>query len=217
MEADFWHTRWHKNEIGFHEEDGNEFLKKYLDTLKIPNGARVFVPLCGKTRDIAWLLSKGYSVVGIELNSQAIDQLFEELNVVPECIESNGFERRRALFSNEVSLDVFVGDFFALNNTLLGKVDAVYDRAALVALPPAMRKQYASHLLTITKSCTQLLICFEYADGLLQGPPHCVDLDEVKTHYSNTMHILLLHNEKVEGGFRGQSEVFESVYLLNAI
>ena len=214
MEADFWHRRWRKNEIGFHEKDGNHLLKAYIKELALPTGARIFVPLCGKTRDIAWLLSKGFNVVGIELNTLAVDQLFEELEVQPEQNNVDGFEHRRALFSNGLSLDVFIGDFFAFNSTIMGKIDAVFDRAALVALPEEMRKQYVAHLLSLSDLCKQLLVCYEYSEGLLQGPPHSVNSDEVYMHYNKQMSILQLHKGKVEGGFRDQSEVFDAVYLL---
>jgi thiopurine S-methyltransferase len=216
MEADFWHRRWHKNEIGFHEKDGSHLLKTYIEKLALPPGARVFVPLCGKTRDIAWLLSKGFNVVGIELNKLAVDQLFEELKVQPEYSKVEEFEHRRAVFSNGLSLDVFVGDFFTFNRAIMGKIDAVFDRAALVAFPEEMRKQYVAHLLSISDKCKQLLVCFEYAKDLLQGPPHSVDSTEVNKHYGQQMSILQLHKGKIEGGFRGQSEVFDSAYFLEA-
>lgn len=214
MEAAFWHRRWRKNEIGFHEEDGNHLLKTYIEKLALPAGARVFVPLCGKTRDIAWLLSKGFNVVGIELNTLAVDQLFAELEVQVEHRKIEGFDHRSALFSNGQSLDIYIGDFFALNSVIMGTVDAVFDRGALVALPAHMRKQYTEHLLSLTDKSSQLLVCYEYAEGLLQGPPHSVDSNEVNTHYTKHMRVLQLYRAKVEGGFREQSEVFEAAYLV---
>lgn len=215
MEAAFWHRRWRKNEIGFHEEDGNHLLKSYIDMLELTAGARVFVPLCGKTRDIAWLLSKGFNVVGIELNTLAVDQLFEELEVQPEHSEVQEFEHRSALFSNGLRLDIFTGDFFAFNSAIMGKVDAVFDRGALVALPAQMRLQYAEHLLSLSDKCSQLLVCYEYAEGVLQGPPHSVDSKEVATHYNKQMNVLQVYKGRIKGGFREQSEVFEAAYVVS--
>jgi hypothetical protein len=43
----------------------------------------VFLPLCGKTLDIQWLLSRGYGVAGSELSKIAVEQLFSELGVEP--------------------------------------------------------------------------------------------------------------------------------------
>ena len=47
-------------------------------------------------------------------------------------------------------LDIFVGDIFKLTRKALGSIDAVFDRAALVALPEEMRARYASHIADIT-------------------------------------------------------------------
>jgi thiopurine S-methyltransferase len=222
MEPDFWHRRWHKNEIGFHESDGSSLLKAYFETLNIPSAGRVFVPLCGKTRDLAWLLSQGFHVVAIELNELAVIQLFEELGITPKRTTVNTSHNTQLqyfhyTFSNGLTFDVFQGDFFALTTTQLGNVDAVYDRAALVALPPKMRKQYVAHLLSLSAHCRQLLVCFEYEQGLLNGPPHSVNYEEVQEHYHKSYAIKALYNDRVEGGFRGQTEVFESVYRLSPL
>lgn len=216
MEADFWHRRWQKNEIGFHEEDGNHLLKTYIEKLGLSAGARIFVPLCGKTRDIAWLLSQGFSVVGIELNKLAVEQLFAELDVQVEQSTVDGFEHHRAGFTDGQSLDIFTGNFFAFKESLMGKIDAVFDRAALVALPEEMRKQYTQHLLAMSNKCEQLLVCYEYAEGLMQSPPHSVNCEEVMRHYGKEMSVQQIYREKVEGGFREQSEVYEAVYLITA-
>ena len=71
MEHSFWHSKWQKNEIGFHEPEGNALLVKHAHVLlsggeQSSHPIRIFVPLCGKTRDIAWLLSQGVEVVGAE-------------------------------------------------------------------------------------------------------------------------------------------------------
>jgi thiopurine S-methyltransferase len=42
----------------------------------------VFLPLCGKTLDIHWLLSNGYPVAGSELGEVAVKQLFSELAII---------------------------------------------------------------------------------------------------------------------------------------
>jgi thiopurine S-methyltransferase len=220
MQADFWHKRWQKNEIGFHEADGNHLLKTYFDKLALAANAIVFVPLCGKTRDIAWLLSKGYHVVGIELNESAVEQLFEELNlnIAPSQtinVQETSLKHFFSQFSNGLTLSVYQGDFFAFTADLLGKIDAVFDRGALVALPAQMRILYSEHLLKITDCSKQLLVCYQYGEGLIQGPPHSVDVDEVKLHYQDSHSIENLHHDYVDGGFREKTEVFEAAYLLS--
>jgi thiopurine S-methyltransferase len=59
MEASFWHQKWEKGDIGFHRSEANAFLIEHFEKLNLAKGARVFLPLCGKTRDFAWLLTCG--------------------------------------------------------------------------------------------------------------------------------------------------------------
>ncbi|MES2605406.1 MAG: thiopurine S-methyltransferase [Pseudomonadota bacterium] len=181
MEANFWLDRWTNNEIGWHEKDFHPLLTGHLHELALPHGSRVFVPLCGKTRDIAWLLQRGYQVAGSELSELAVQQLFEELGVQASVTTVGKSQRYQAPM-----LDIFTGDLFELTQAQLGPVQAIYDRAALVALPPDMRIRYTKHLLAVTRNAPQLLICFEYDQNQMAGPPHSVPGPEVWHHYGST-------------------------------
>ena len=65
MDADFWHSKWTKNEIGFHLA-GNECASQgWFSSFKLAPGSRVFVPLCGKSVDMWWLSEQGMQVVGV--------------------------------------------------------------------------------------------------------------------------------------------------------
>ena len=79
--------------IGFHKDDTNAFLKDNLQSLALSPETTIFVPLCGKTLDIAYLLSLGHKVVAAELNESAVIQLFENMKVTPDVsdvgIENN--------------------------------------------------------------------------------------------------------------------------------
>ncbi len=157
MEAGFWHQKWERGEIGFHESETNPLLIHHFEKLMTAAGSRVFLPLCGKTRDIAWLLAGGYRVVGAELSALAIEQLFNDLGAKPAIAKSGKLTRYSA--SN---IDIFVGDIFEVSAKDLGSVDAIYDRAALVALPAGIREQYTSHLIDVTGAAPQLLVTLEY-------------------------------------------------------
>lgn len=209
MEASFWHERWEKNEIAFHQGEGNPLLEKYFDALSLPAGSRVFVPLCGKTGDISWLLSQGYRVVGAELNEMAIRHLFTDLGVVPVVAKEGDFK----LYSAQ-GIDIFVGDFFALTAAMLGSVDAIYDRAALVALPEEMRVRYAAHLIEISDTAPQLLITYDYDQSLLPGPPFSISKQQVSQYYRNHYDVALLADVDVAGGLKGKCASLESVWLL---
>jgi thiopurine S-methyltransferase len=209
MNSSFWHQRWEKNEIGFHEGKPNPFLVKHFHELSVAKGRRIFVPLCGKTLDISWLLSRGYRVAGAELSQLAIEQLFMELGMQPEVMTVGKVEQWSAN-----NLDIFVGDIFAVSEKMLSPIDAVYDRAALVAFPEDMRKRYTAHLTEVTKKSPQLLICYEYDQSLMDGPPFSVSNEEVHRHYATAYDLTLLSSTEVAGGLKGKGPAKEDVWLL---
>lgn len=209
MEAQFWVQKWKNDEIPFHEKETNSLLVKYFEVLALVKGDRIFVPLCGKTLDIAWLLSNGYRVAGAELSEIAIKQLFADLGVEPKISKIGELKH----YSAE-NLDIFVGDIFTVSRTILGQVDGVYDRAALVALPVGMRKQYTTHITKLTDNAPQLLICFEYDQSMMDGPPFSISNNEIKQHYSNRYNLSLLEELDVPGGLKGKCAAREKIWFL---
>ena len=209
MDPDFWREKWKNNETAFHQAEVNSHLAGNFKHLGVPHGGRVFVPLCGKSLDMVWLLSQGFHVVGVELSHLAVNQFFSEQEVKYSLTAVENFELFRA-----ANIDIFVGDFFHLSSGLLGQIDAIYDRAALVALPPDMRLQYASRIMQITDNAPQLLITFEYDQQLLQGPPFSVVEQEVLLHYGKTYRIDQVNWSEVVGGLKGKSPVTEHTWLL---
>lgn len=209
MDKNFWHQKWASNQIAFHEREANPLLVKYFSNLSLAKGSRLFLPLCGKTLDIPWLLANGFRVAGAELSKLAVEQLFSELGVEPEIARVGEVEHYSAK-----DMDIFVGDIFDLSRGMLGRVDAVYDRAALVALPADMRNRYTAHLTEITGKAPQLLICYEYDQSLMDGPPFSINGEEVKQLYGDVYHLNLLATEKAPGGLKGVSAVHETVWLL---
>jgi thiopurine S-methyltransferase len=184
-------------------------LLDHFGALSLPAGSRVFVPLCGKTRDILWLLESGYRVVGVELSRMAVEQLFAEMDLQPAISQVGPLTR----FAVE-DIDIYCGDIFELTGSELGPVDAVYDRAALVALPANMRQRYAEHLAAITGRARQLLIAYEYDQSLQDGPPFAVSADEVRRLYGRHYEPVLLASSEVAGGLRGNCPANEHVWLL---
>lgn len=209
MDPEFWHQRWNNNQIGFHENAVNPRLVQYSPELALSDGDRVFVPLCGKTLDIGWLVSNGYSVVAAELSELAVQQLFNDLGVEPKISKAG-----KLMLYQADKIDIFAGDIFDLTQAMVGRVDAVYDRAALVALPEDMRKQYTAHLSMITSGASQLLITFEYDQQLMKGPPFSVPNDEVRQHYAAQYQIVSLFSGPVTGGLKGTTDATANVWLL---
>lgn len=215
MEQDYWLTRWQQGEIGFHQDDINPYLRQYWHELNLPQGSEVFVPLCGKSRDMLWLRDQRQKVLGVELSDLAVQTFFSEHALVPERIRAGSFVRYRA-----DDIAICCGNFFDLGREDMTGVQAVYDRASLVALPPAMRQRYADHLLQILPSGTQiLLIAFDYPQAEMTGPPFAVTPGEVAALYQPHAEIRLLaeldvlaHNPRFQD--RGLSQIRESIFLL---
>ena len=209
MDPNFWHKRWEKNEIGFHQSVVNVLLSDHFSGLSLPQTSRVFVPLCGKTRDIAWLLSQGHRVVGVELSKLAVEELFVDLGVAPKISVQGELLRYSA-----PGLEIFVGNIFELSGDLLGRVDAIYDRAALVAFPAEMRGRYGAHVAAITQLAPQFLICFEYDQAVMNGPPFSIDRQKVHDVYGAHYQIEPITNRDVAGGLKGKCPAQETVWHL---
>ena len=215
MEKMYWLDRWEGDEIGFHQTDVNSYLSKYRSELKLTHGSKVFVPLCGKSRDMLWLNEQGHTVLGVELSKLAVQAFFQENNYTPHHETNDKFEVFRI---NDLS--ILCGNFLDLDKNDLATVSAVYDRASLVALPPEMRERYVSHLINILPNETKiLLITFDYPQSEMTGPPFAVSPDEIKRYYQHHADIRLLAQLDVleqspRFQERGLSRIQESVFLL---
>jgi len=209
MRASFWLQKWKSNEIAFHRHKANPLLVHHFEELHVEPGSRMFLPLCGKTRDIAWLLEKGYRVAGAELSKMAIEQLFAGLEMTPEVSDLGDLNH----YSTE-NIDLFVGDIFHLSPKMLGPVDAIYDRAALVALPVEMRDRYTTHLMEITNKALQLLVTYEYDQNLMDGPPFSISSKEINQHYGDSYDLTLIASKEVPGGLKGICAAQECFWLL---
>ena len=210
MEANFWHNRWQTNQTGWHERAVNPLLITHFPSLNVAPGGRVFVPLCGKSLDLGWFLSRGYDVAGAELSELAVTQLFADLGMEPTRSEVGKHKHFRG-----EKIDIFVGDLFDLSHEMLGPVDAVYDRAALVALAETMRSRYTAHLKIITVLAPQLVIGYEYDQTVVEGPPFSVTADELHHHYSDDYTLTPLARVDVPGGLKGKCPATEHIWRLN--
>ena len=210
MHTQFWLDVWDSKQIGFDQKAVNPLLAKHMACLNLSAGSRVFVPLCGKSIDMVWLLKQGYQVVGVELSQDAIEQFFSAMGLQADVAEIDGFIRYSA-----PDIDIFVGDYFVLTAKHIKSVDAIYDRASLVALPSDMRSDYCQHLQTISHKAPQLLITFNYNQSLQNGPPFSISEDEVKHHYAQHYRCSLLDSVEVAGGLKGGCPAVEQVWHLD--
>lgn len=215
MEPDFWHQRWQQNQIGFHQPDINPYLRKYWAELAVPAPARILVPLCGKSLDLLWLVQLGYQVEGVELSDVAVRAFFEEQGIKAQHSTQGDWQ----VWESE-NLRLWCGDFFKLGPAQLGPIDAVYDRAALIALPQPMRQQYVAHMQTLVGAVPHLLVTLEYPQQQMSGPPFAVEKTEVEdlfgARYSGTQSPICADVLSESPNFRerGLECLNECVYLL---
>lgn len=176
MDPSFWHERWVDGRIGFHRPDTNPQLAAWWPSLGLTPGARVLVPLCGKSLDLAWLASQGHDVVGVELSGIACAAFFESAGITPS-VEARG---EHVVWSTP-GVALWQGDFFQFED---GPFDAVYDRAATIALPPRLRAPYAAQVGRMIRAGGRgLLVALDYPQHEKDGPPFAVPADEVQRLY----------------------------------
>lgn len=215
MKNEFWLERWERGEIGFHQNEINPYLCQYWQNLHPVHNGEVFVPLCGKSRDMLWLRRQGHQVLGIELSAIAVQSFFRENGLTPDRATVGKFDCYEA-----EGIRILCGDFFDLSKDDLAQVSTVYDRASLIALPPEMRERYARHLVSILPPATQvLLITLDYPQPEMPGPPFAVSPGEVEALYLGRAEVRLLaqldvlpQNPRFQE--RGLSRLQENVFLL---
>lgn len=186
MDTTFWHERWATNRIGFHEGRPNTYLERFAE--RLAGARRVLVPMCGKTEDLAFLAGRGHEVVGIELVEDAVRAFFAE-----HQLEPSREVRGDHVVYRSGSITLVAGDLFSVTTELAGPLDAIYDRAALVALPPDVRPRYVAHVRSLVEPTSRvLLVAFEYDQSKYAGPPFAVMEDEVRTLYAGAAAIDVL-------------------------
>ncbi|AKU96028.1 Thiopurine S-methyltransferase [Labilithrix luteola] len=185
MDPDFWKARWAEGRIGFHEGHANALFARHADAFA--GKSRILVPLCGKSEDMAYLASRGHEVCGIELVEDAVRAFFQEHSIEPSVRKTD-----HATVYEAQGITIFAGDVFSVTREDVGAVDALYDRAALVALPAELRKKYVAHVRSLLpQGALGMLVAFEYPQERMPGPPFSVDEKEVRSLYAGAQVELL--------------------------
>ncbi len=188
-----WIDRWEQNRIGFHESDVNPLLVKYLPQFNLNPGDSIFLPLCGKSVDIAWLADQGYQVTGIELSQLALEAFFEEQDRPYQLFESDRF-----LLYKSDNISLLQGDFYDLRAEDIPDCSLVYDRASLIAFESHHRPDYCAHLRSLmSEQADMLLITLHYDQQKMKGPPFAVSDEEVEMAYGSGYDINILQQNEI--------------------
>lgn len=141
-----------------------------------------------------WLSTQGASIIGVDLVEQAINEFISEHTLSLDKVATETITH----YTND-QWHLIHGNIFEATVAQIGIVDAIFDRAALVALPLDTRVNYTKHCLSLLKEGGKiLLITYDSPAADHQGPPFpvrkgtverlyaeatsCVQIDEVITH-----------------------------------
>jgi len=228
MNPEFWHKRWQEGRIGFNQSMVNPLLTEYIDHLDLAAGSRVFVPLCGKSIDIVWLATQGYDVVGVELVETAVQAFFAEQNIEPavyQQADNPAIKYYQGQLSGQI-ITLWVADIFALTAKDIGYIDAVYDKAALIALPDDMRVRYSEQVRKLSSDNSkvnganneitpQLLLTLNYDQRKKNGPPFSINNEQLERYYGDHYQIYELASVPSSIGSAPDITVTEQVWLLS--
>ncbi len=219
MDLEFWLERWNRGGAGFHQQHINPYLGYFYGekgpSTEQRSELRVFVPLCGKSRDLWWLQANGYDAIGVECSELAIEQFFAEQQLGYNKLNMGNYVSYRS-----DRLEILLGDFFSLNIEDIGSITDVFDRASLIALPVEMRRQYVRKITELQQPGTRtLLITLTYPENEMNGPPFSVSEEEVHELYMDnfTIEKLVVKNildDEPRFKQRGLTALTETAYKL---
>ena len=228
MNPEFWQKRWQEGRIGFNQSAVNPLLIEYFNRLNLTAGSRVFVPLCGKSIDMVWLATQGYDVVGVELVETAVQEFFAEQNIEPTVYQQTDnpmIKYYQGQLSGQI-ITLWVADIFALTAKDIGIINAVYDKAALIALPDDMRVRYSEQVRKLSSDTSkvngannritpQLLLTLHYDQRKKNGPPFSIDGEQLERYYGDHYQICELSSVPSSIGSAPDITVTEQVWLLS--
>jgi thiopurine S-methyltransferase len=212
-----WLMRWQAHQIHCHRENVSPELINYLHHLHLQPGARILVPLCGKSKDMQWLAEQGYPIVGVELSPIACRNFFDEINIIPHITRQKNFIRFQ--YNN---IELLCGDFFKLTSSDLPPIDAIYDCRALIALPVTIRRQYVLNLLACCEKIVKILLIGFNSTSNIKGPPFSISDDEINHLFGLNFNVQILNRETLTEipkhlSERGFEEVINNIYLISTL
>lgn len=213
----YWLNLWRTNNIPFHKSLVEPELVKHIEKLKLKSGDRIFVPLCGKSKDMFWLAQRDYRVIGVELSNIACQNFFSEHNLVPEVI----LEKKFKIYQWQ-NIKLYCGNFFDLDYKNLTQIKAIYDCNALIALPFIVRKKYINYLKSFFSSKARMLLMTIEAESKNNTAPYSISKSEICSSFGVQFNICQLSHELCDVIpqhllNRGYSRIEKYIYLISKV
>jgi len=206
---DGWKDLWENGVFPWHKEEINPKLEKYWSILmeaagkSNPKECRFFVPLCGETKDLLFLYSKGFQVIGCEGVHKACTDFFKENSIDDiEIIDLD--EGMKSYGTKDGNLTIIGGDYFKLKPEILGgKVDCVWDRGSIVAIDVEDRKKYADVMCSVLNDQFGYLIASIEREVDPPGSlPHSLSFDNVKDLFGKMFGVHLMESNPDENNVK---------------
>ncbi|KAJ8032987.1 putative thiopurine S-methyltransferase [Holothuria leucospilota] len=177
-----WINVWKKGRTKFHRREVHSILTNFLPKLvEGKENPTFFVPLCGKSVDMKWLLDNGYEVYGCEIAEDGILQFFEEQEISYVIEPLEGKVEGKIYKGKDLPIVIFMCDFFKLPSVSSVRFDCVWDRGSFAAINTKDRSRYYDVLKKMMKPDGRwLLDSFELDHVKFAGPPFNLDTTELK-------------------------------------
>ena len=225
--AQYWCDNWADGRTGWKAFEESKPFQQNIDSMWEALGIKesrlsgcAFVPLCGDTHALRFLLDSGCSEVwGVDIVLESIHrnirQNFADFELVSEKSLSNGIHFTLTNGKNKTA-HFLVGDALVLPLEHMGRgsIDVIYDRASLVALLPELRRPYVDVLRLLLKS--QGIVFLELVgrprDQRENGPPFHITTSEVEHLYHvpvhHHLHVIREHHDEEMDSTAGRSPSF---------
>ena len=198
MENEYWLKRWREGRTGWHRDEVMPLLVQHWSELGVPRGARVLVPLCGKSLDMLWLAQQGMRVLGVDVSPIAVESFLAENQLharTRSTAEGTHYEVTN-LAGGEI--EIVNGDVFDIDRAALAECAAFYDRAAIIAMPRPMRRRLVDEVyMQLPAASAGLLITLDYPEDEMQGPPFSVDDPEVHRLFDGQWNVERLEHRDI--------------------
>lgn len=227
---EYWENRYKCNAIQWHIDEVHPQLLRYLSELTQqgadnPENAekklKFFLPLCGKSKDIPFLVNLGFDVFGVEAVPSVIQEFSQQnkLDLV--------YDESRFLYHNKgETLKIYCGDLFKCPIEEYGPFDCVWDRASFIALDYSFRPAYLDMMKRAIALGKQhdfryLLQSVKFDKNNFAGPPRCVDSQDIDEFYRSWADVTQLESNwvslehpcrKVNGYY--EDDFFEEFHMI---
>ena len=189
-----WESMWVGNMAGWHEADGNAMMWKRFPQLiadnfpdRQPHDLRVFVPLCGKAKDMYLLYKMGFTVTGVEFASQPIAEFFAENSITTQNTPKTKTDKQYTA-SKDGRIQIGQGDLFryTTDNLPFPEYDIIWDRGSFEAINNEDRPRYVDLLSRLlTKQGFYFMHSTDYDLSEYRGPPLAANTDVIKKYFAD--------------------------------